>query len=253
MEKESKYWQMISNNKTIIEFNELFDECNELTSKIKSCYVDIYNKCNEGFSNLLVGKRVLLTVDDGKWSNILGLGNSGFGTTGYIHGTLSYSSSDLRKYKDKIIANESMFRLGVKKSKRFRNMFNMTLNALSKIPKIHEIISEVVIGLEREDYGGKQLYGGIKASSPFNIYKTNFSAELTNIATNGSYHDRFIQSHNIVQDVTLYHIYEQLITLLNEHLKNLKILNDEFETYMKSKAYTKLNDELEIRKVTKEL
>ena len=247
----SKYWRMMSTDETILRFNELYDDCRRMTSEIKSCYTDISEKCNEGFSNLLSGKRVLVSLVDKKWDNYLGLGSQGFGSSYYITGTLSYTSYVTREYREEIIANKSIFRAGIKKSKRFREMFSLSLKALSKIPNIHGINTTENFDIEVKAYGGTTLYIGVRASSPFDIQNSNFTVQLISSTKDVHYYNRNITSDDIIQDVTLYHIYKQLISILETHLADLTNLKDELDAYVDSKVYVKLVDELEVIRVTK--
>lgn len=253
MKVTSIYWDMIKDDNVIILFNSLRDACTTLNRKIVESYFKIYYNCNRGFSNLLSGNRVMITIHNDDYRDILGFGSNGFGVTSYSHGTLDYNSENLRTNKKVIVANDYRFRARVKKSSQYRDMFEITLNALKKVPDVKEITNIVTCDIERKTYEEAIKYKGIRTESLFGRYSTNFTAVLINAEDDKSYRNYNLTCANVQQDVELYHVYEETSKLLKKHLKDMTLLNNKLNRYKKSDVYKKLVDELNILEVTRNI
>ena len=242
---------MIKNDEEIILFNNLYNDCSILNQNIVKTYSNIYRNCNKGFSNLLSGTRVMINIHNNNYTNVLGFGSNGFGVAGYSRGTLNYGSHNLRSNKKTIIDNDYRFRAKVKKSSQYRDMFEITLNALKKVPDVNGITNTVNCNIEKLSYGETVKYKDITTESPFAMYSTGFTIKLLNASIHRGYYNYSLTSANVQQDVELRHIYGESSKLLKKHLKDMTLLYNILDRYEKGNEYKKLVDELTILEVTK--
>lgn len=239
-EIESKYRKLIDDDKLVNDFNKLYNDCYELTIKIKRSYSDIFALCNNGFSNLLSGKRLLLNVRENESNSTILSSYIGFGYTGSSYCNLYYNERNLCVNKNFIVKYANKFRAGVKKAPEYKDRFDLSIDVMSAIPELIDVIQQSDCDILIKSYSNDVHYNIIDIKSELTgIYCTLFRVTLSSSTDRQS---KTIRKNDISQDVNYYHAYNTVNIMLTKHLKELTTIDNKIELFKEGKNYNELKE-----------
>lgn len=259
---ENKYANELLNDKYVKDYNKLYDECNDLSDKMKAEYLNIAENIQKLADGLLKGRRVTFTVeDDGSryHSNILvGLGNKGFGYSYWVNGNFRYDRTNILHIKQKLDVKD-LKEMGenIKTSDMYQIRWEKIVNAIKRLPfrdnKERTVLS-FPKSFERRKYKQGSKYISVMANSQIiDDYYTGFKLKLLQKKESNYSWGGVLKSNSISQDIECYSIYPELIEVLKRHKKKLNARIKRIEKYKESEAYKELLDSLRTKCVIENL
>lgn len=259
---ENKYANELLNDKYVKEYNRLYEECKDLSDKMRSEYFGIAENIQKLSNGLLKGKRVTFNVeyDNSRYHSkfMIGLGNQGFGYSYWIHGNFSYDESNVLYIKQKLDSKDfKEMEESIKTTDMYKIRWEKIVKAIKKLP-FRDVKERTIISypkeFEKKDYSLGSKYKTAMANSQIiGSYAEGFKLKLLQEKESYNSWGGVLSNKSISQDIKCYSIYPELIEVLKRHKRKLKSRIKRIEKYKESDSYKELLDALRTKCVIENL